>query len=190
MLSLAEITSSNFKDLQSDLNKLKSDNDIKFDTYLTKLMHTTADNVFYKNYVLHYANILHQQDYNLVAHNNKVERMKSLLHMKCLHFISGLHILASNKVPESSLHADVLSNIFRGISQYLQTENMYTLLYDSVVNPYYNMRIGKSFIIDNVLYMTISLPLKHKKAAIMSLYGLYFYYMPPNMSDYKKTSTA
>ncbi len=43
--SLAEITLSNFKDLRSDLNKLKSDNDIKFDTYLTKLMHTTADSV-------------------------------------------------------------------------------------------------------------------------------------------------
>ncbi len=61
LLSLAEITSSNFKDLHSDLNKLGYDNDIKFDTYLTKLMHTTADSVFYKNYVLYYVDILHRQ---------------------------------------------------------------------------------------------------------------------------------
>ncbi len=41
LLYHAEITSSNFKDLHSDLNNLKSHNDIKFDTYLTRLMHTT-----------------------------------------------------------------------------------------------------------------------------------------------------
>ncbi len=52
------------------------------------------------------------------------------------------------------------------------------------------MRIGKSFIINNVLYMTISLPLKHKKAPIMSLYCLYSYYMPTNMSDYKTPKSA
>ncbi len=38
--------------------------------------------------------------------------------------------------------------------------------------------------------MTISLPLKHSKAPIMSLYGLYSYYMPMNMSYYKKSSSA
>ncbi len=34
--------------------------------------------------------------------------------------------------------------------------------------------------------MTISLLLKHEKAPIMSLYGLYSCYMPANMSNYKK----
>ncbi len=130
LLSLAEITSSNFKDIRSNLNNLKSDNNIKFDTYLTKLMHI-ADSVFYKNYVLYYVNILHRIDPDLVAHNNKVERMKSLLHMKCSNFISGLHILASNQIPESILHADVLSNILRGISQYLLKENIYFTLWYS-----------------------------------------------------------
>ncbi len=67
---------------------------------------------------------------------------------------------------------------------------MYSLLYGSSVNPYYNMDIGKSFIINNVLYMTLSLPLKHHRAPIMSLYGLNSYYMPTNMSDYKTTSSA
>ncbi len=63
--------------------------------------------------------------------------------MKYRNFISGLHILASNKILECILHVDVLSNILRGISQYLLKENMYTLLYGSAVNPYYNMRIGR-----------------------------------------------
>ncbi len=115
--------------------------------------------------------------------------MKSLLCMKCRNFISGLHILVSNKIPESILNVDVLSNILRGISQYLLTENMYTLLYGSAMNLYYNMRIVWNFIINNVLYMTICLPLKHRKATIMSLYGLYSYYIPTNMSDYNKTSS-
>ncbi len=85
------------------------------------------------------------------------------MHMKCRNFISGLHILASNRIPESILNADVLSNILYGVSQYLFKENMYRLLYGSIVNPYYDMRIGKSSIINNILYMTISLPLKHMK---------------------------
>ncbi len=110
-------------------------------------MHTTADSVFYKNYVLYYVNILHQLDHDLMTNNNKVERMKSLLLMKCRNFISGLHILASNKIPETILHADVLSNKLNGISQYLLKENTYTLLYGSAVNQYYHIEIGKSFII-------------------------------------------
>ncbi len=52
------------------------------------------------------------------------------------------------------------------------------------------MNIVGSFIIDNVLYMTLSLPLKHHRAPIMSLYGLYSYYMPLNMSDSKTTTSA
>ncbi len=190
LLSLAEITSSNFRDLQSDLKKLKLDNDIKFQSYLTKLRHTKADSVFYKNYVLYYVNILHHLDHHLVAHNNKVERTKSLMHMECRNFISGLHILASNRIPESILHAVVLPNILHGILQHLLMENMYTLLYGSAVNAYYNMGIDNSFIINNVLYITISLSLKHRKAPIMSIYGLYYYYMPMNMLDYKKSSSA
>ncbi len=190
LFSLAEITSSKFKDLYSNLNNLKSDNDMKFDTYLTKLMHTTTDSVFYKNYVLYYVNILHHIDHDLVAHNNKIERMKSLLHMKCRNFISGLQIPANNKIPESIIHVDVLSNILHCISQYLLKANMYTLLYGSVVIQYYDMRIIKSSIINNIFYITISLPFKHRKAPIMSLCGLYSYYMPRNLSDYKKTSSA
>ncbi len=83
-----------------------------------------------------------------------------------------------------------MSNILHGISQYLLKENTYTLLYGTAVNPYYHMEIVKSLIINNVLHMTISLPLKHEKAPIMSLYGLYLYYMPVNMSDYRKASSA
>ncbi len=63
-------------------------------------------------------------------------------------------------IPESLLHADVLSNILYGVSQYFLEENIYSLLYGSIVNPYYDMRIGKSFIINNVPNMTISLPLE------------------------------
>ncbi len=135
LLSLAEITSSNFKDVCADLSQLKSDTDSKFDAYLTKLMHTTADAIFYKNYVLYYVNILHRLDHDLVAHNNRIERFKSVLHMKCRNFISGLHILASNRIPESILHADVFSNILHSISQYLLKENVCSLLYGSTVNP-------------------------------------------------------
>ncbi len=112
------------------------------------------------------------------------------MYMKCRNIISGLHILASNRIPESFLHADVLSNILYGVLQYLLEENMNSLLYGSIMNPYYNMRMVKSFIINNVLYMTIYLPLKHMKAPIMSMYSLHFYYMRTNMTDYKQPRSA
>ncbi len=153
-------------------------------------MHTSADSIFYKNYFLYYVNILHHLDHNLIAHNNMIERIKSILHLKCRTFISGLHILAYNRIPESILHADIFSNLLHGISQYLLKENMYSLLYGSSVNPYYNMNIIRSFIINNVLYMTLSVPFKHHRAPIMSLDGLYSYYIPTNMSDTKTTISA
>ncbi len=82
-------------------------------------------------------------------------------------------MLAKNQIPESILHADVLSNILRGVSKHLLKDQVYTLLYGISVNTYYSMNIGKSFILNNVHYMTISLPLKHHRAPIMSLYGLF-----------------
>ncbi len=57
LLSLAEITSSNFKDVRTDIANLRKETNNKFHRYLHKLMHTTADTIFYKNYILHYVNI-------------------------------------------------------------------------------------------------------------------------------------
>ncbi len=153
-------------------------------------MHTTADTIFYKNYILHYVNILHYLHHHPVIHNNKIERIKSNLHLKCRNFISGLHILARNRIPESILYADVFSNILHAVSQYLRKDNVYTLLYGTAVNPYYGMDIVKSFIISVVLVMTISLPLKHHRAPILSLYGLFSYHLPTNMSDEKSLSSS
>ncbi len=107
MLSLAEITSSNFKNVCANISELNSDTNKRFDTYVTLLMHTSADSIFYKNYFLYYVNILHHLYYDLVAHNNKIERIKSILHLKCKTFIFGLHLLANNRIQESILHADV-----------------------------------------------------------------------------------
>ncbi len=124
LLSFAGITSSNFKDVCTDIANLQADTNRKFDRYLHRFMHTSADSIFYKNYLLHYVNILHHLDHDLVRHNNIIKRIKTTLHMKCRNFISGLHILASNRIPESILHADVFFNILRGISlqrQYIQS---------------------------------------------------------------------
>ncbi len=107
LLSLAEITSSNFKDVCSDIANLKKETNNKFDRYLHRLMHTSADSIFYKNYILHYMNILHHFVQDLVIYNKKIECINSNLHKKCRNFISGLHILARNRIPENNLHADV-----------------------------------------------------------------------------------
>ncbi len=72
--------------------------------------------------------------------------------MKCRNFISGLHIFAKNWIPESILHADRFSNILHGVSQYLLKDNVYTLLYGTAVNPYYDIDVLKSFIINDALF--------------------------------------
>ncbi len=114
-------------------------------------MHTTANSIFYENFVLHYVNLLNHLDHDLVSHNNRIEHIKTSLHMKCRNFISGLHILARNQIPESILHADVFSNILHGVAKYLSTDNVYSLLFGASVNPYYSLTIVKSFIIfDNL----------------------------------------
>ncbi len=124
LLSLPEITLSNFKDVCLAIAYLKSETNNKFDRYLHRLMHTSSDFIFYKNYILHYVNILHHLDHDLVIHNNKIECIKTNLHMKCRNFISGLHTLAKNRIPESILHADVFSNILYGVTQYLLKDNV------------------------------------------------------------------
>ncbi len=57
------------------------------------------------------------------------------------------------------------------------------MLYGTAVNQYYGMDVVKCFFINSVLFMTISLPLKHLRAPILSRYGLFSYNLPTNMSD-------
>ncbi len=126
LLSLAEIISNNFKDICSDISQLETDTNNEFDAYLNKVMHTTADSIFYENYVLHYVNILHHLDHDLVTHNDRIEHIKTSLHMKCRNFISGLHILAKNQIPESILYADVFfKHIMWCITAFAQGSSVY-----------------------------------------------------------------
>ncbi len=132
LLSLAEVISSNFNDAHADLSQLKSDTDSKFDAYLINVMHTTADAIFNKNYVLYYVNILHCLDHDLIAHNNRIERIKSVFHIKCRNFISGLHILASNKIPESILYADIFyQHIAWHITVFTQGKGVFSIVWFS-----------------------------------------------------------
>ncbi len=64
------------------------------------------------------------------------------------------------------------------------------MLYGTAVNPYYGMEVVKCFILNSALFMTISLPLKHHRAPILALYGLFSYHFPTNMSDDKSLSSS
>ncbi len=94
-----------------------------------------------------------------------------------------------NRIPEYILHANIFSNILHGVSQYLLKDNVYTLLYGFAVNPYYGMDVVKSLIINGALFMTIFLPLKHYRAPILSLHGLFSYHLLTNMSHEKSQYT-
>ncbi len=75
----------------------------------------------------------------------------------------GLHVLADNKIPESILHADTIENILLAITNELEHDNRYSLLYGREVNAYYHMPLVRGFIINDVLFMT-------------NLYKLYYHF--------------
>ncbi len=74
------------------------------------------------------------------------------------------------------------------ITKELQHDNRYGLLYGSEVNAYYHMPLVMSFIINDVLFMTVVLLLKHLEAPVLSIYKLNSHFLPTNMSDDKKGS--
>ncbi len=89
---------------------------------------------------------------------------------------------------ESILHADTLANILLAVTNELQHDNRYSLLYGSEVNAFYHMPLARSFIINDVLFMTVILPLRHSDAPVLSIYSLKSHYLPTNMSDDKKAT--
>ncbi len=158
LLSLAEISSANFKDIKEDFHNLQRSTSRKFGKYLTSVLHSYADTVFYRNYLFFYTNVIHKLDHDLNLINNKIEWAKTNLYIKFRSLVSVLHVLENNRIPESILHADTLANILLAITKELQHDNRYSLLYGSDVNAYYHMPLVRSFIVDDVLFMTVILP--------------------------------
>ncbi len=90
-----------------------------FQSYTSSLLATNGDAIFNKNYLLYYVNTVDKVNTDLSFYKNELQTAKSILYTKCRTFISGLHILAENKIPESILHANVFSNILHLIAQQL-----------------------------------------------------------------------
>jgi hypothetical protein len=184
LLSLADITAINFRKLRGDFTILRSYVQNKFASYGNTMLQIHSQSIYHKHFGIYFTNILQKVNHDLNHYNSKLHTSKSLLYTKARSFVSGLHILAENKLPESILHANVFSNILHGITHELTKESDYTLLYGSEVNPYYHMPIAKSFIIDHVLYISI---MRHRSTPIMRLYSDVSHYLPTNMSSPKKT---
>ncbi len=182
LVSQADITAFNFKFLHEKFEGLRNITFEYFQSYTSSLLATNGDAIFNKNYLLYYVNTVDKVNTDLSFYRNELQTAKSILYTKCRTFISGLHILAENKIPESILHANVFANILNIITEQLKVCNQCTLLFGSSVYPYYHMKIIKSFIINNVLYLNIILLLQHTIAPIIKLYKLQSYYLPANMS--------
>ncbi len=72
------------------------------------------------------------------------------------------------------------------ITKELEHDNRYNLLYDSNENTYYHMQLVGSFILYDVLFMTVMLPLRQSEAPVLSIYKLNSHFLPTNMSDNRK----
>ncbi len=158
-----------------------------FQLYTSSQLATNGDAIFDKKYLLYYVNTVDKVNTDLSFYRNELQTVKSILYTKSKTFISGLHILAENKIPESNLHATVFANILNIITEQLKDCNQYTLLYGSSVNP---LLLIKSFIINNVLYLNILLLLQHNTAPVMKLYKLQSHYLPANMSQIRSQTNS
>ncbi len=78
LLSLAEITSANFKDIKDDFHNLQGNTSRKFDQYLISVLHSYVDTVLYRNYLFFYTNVIHKLDHDLNLINHNIERAKTI----------------------------------------------------------------------------------------------------------------
>ncbi len=143
---------------------------IHFTHLTTSIISSNRHRVFHRNYLQYYMYTMDKMNTELENYNNEMQMAKSILFTESRTFVSGLHILAENKILESILHANVFKNILVTVQYQLEVSKKYRLLYGSTVNPYYHMGIVKSFIVNNILYKNLMLPLKHLKAPVMMLY--------------------
>ncbi len=163
LLALADITHSNFHKMHHKFIGLANKISIHFHHFTNSLIPSNRDTVFYQNYLQYYMNTMDKVNTELENYNNEMQMAKSILYTKTRTFVSGLHILAENKIPESILHANVFKNILVTVQDQLELSKEYTLLYGSTVNSYYHMGIANGFILNNILYINLLLPLEHLK---------------------------
>ena len=188
LLSLAEITHHNFIKIYKEFNLLHNYLNINFGNYSNAMLHMHSDNVFYRHFALYYLDVMGIVQQDLITYHSKLAFSKSYLITKIRTFVSGLHILANNIIPKSILHSKTFSNILRSIQNKLNhSYREYSLLYGYSVQPYYHMPIAKSFVLHDILHMTILPPHKHSDAPIMTLYLLLSFPLPANMSTDKST---
>ena len=183
LLSLADVTGSNFRELRTKFAELRNLTDRNYRSLRGSIMNAWRDTTFFRDFILHYINTFDQVNSEFIQYADKLDMAKSILYTKCRSFISGLHVLADNKVPEAILHGNTFGHMLQTISDDLHKTTYYSLLHGTIVNPYFHMKIARSFIINNALYMNIMLPLMDMRLPLMRLYGLQSHYMPTNMSD-------
>ncbi len=90
LVSLADITASNFKFLHKKCEGLRNITFEYFQSYTSSLIATKGETIFNRNYILYYVNTTDKANTDLSFYRNELQTAKS--------FISRLHILVENKM--------------------------------------------------------------------------------------------
>ncbi len=182
LITLAEVTGSTFRKQESELKSLQSHMRHHFKLLYEQSLFRYRYQISTRHFLYHYVNYMDKLDFELDGFKNALQTTTTILYMQARTFVSGLHVLSEHRLPESIIHADTLTYILTSVDNSLAKNAMYSLLYGKSVYPYYSLPIASSFIVDNVLYMTLTLPLKRRNTKLMSLFKLNSHFLPVNMS--------
>ena len=182
LVSLAEITHSSFRKAFGKIDSLKRYMDMRFHKQSVINLKFANDIDFLRRYQTYYLSTVMKFSHDMAVYRSKHESARVLLHAKAKEFIQGLHTLALNRLPETIVSPSQLKNILTHIEFALKSDQMYDLLYGTDVSIYYHIDIVRSFILNNVLYITVIIPLIRLSTPVMTLYRVETFYMPTNMA--------
>jgi hypothetical protein len=98
----------------------------------------------------------------------------------------ALFTLQREYIPRELISPSQLSEILLNTREKLAEKGDYSLLFGQQLHPYYHMKMTNGFFLDNILYITLSLPLKHTNFEVFDFYKVSTFYVPSNLTRRQK----
>ena len=182
LVTLTQMTSEAFKKTTSALNDLRATVVQNFQVHSAAIYYNAQLSITLKDRMLHFASEMDKADHKMESFSLRMESTKAMLYDHVRNFVSGLHVLSENTLPESILHATDLKILLNNVRDELSRDGHYSLLFGDQVFAYYHLPIATGLIVDDMLYIALTLPLKRMDVNLMSIFEVITYPLPVNMS--------
>ena len=192
LLALTQIVSKVHEEHSRSINTLQRQVHKNFAVFQDAMYLSKLESITTRDRLMHFTIEMDRLNSQLIRFNFDLNTVKSMLFTNLRNFVSGLHHLSENKLPEPILHADTLSQILTNVKNTLSNAptTAYELLFGTSVYPYYHLPIADAFIVDESLYISLHLPLKRPDVRLLSIYELKAYPLPVNMTSNPTASNA